>query len=359
MRIIRLAHAWAGAFLSLVLMVLGLSGALLVFKNDWLAATMAGANAPAVTLPGPLSKIVETTQTSLAGQGLRSLVFAGDGIGLHKVSLEQGKTAWINGDGTNIQTHEANARAEDWLFDLHHHLLAGDTGETIAGVAGLAGVVLVITGLVITWPSLRLFQARVIPRSTKRAHMLGAHRDLGLILAPLLLFSIASGAMIIFSDQSRPLLQAIAPGPKAAKPPKVGSGNVNWPKALSVAQARFPTATIRLVIWPSEPGKPATIRLRHPEEWHTNGRTIVWIDPSTSQIAGVVDAQALGSGDRAWNALWPLHAAKLGTGLSARLYDMMMAVTGFGLALLGGYGVFAFLRGTVFGAPKKHLKLEV
>lgn len=348
MRAIRLAHAWAGAFLSLVLMVLGLSGALLVFKNDWLVATIAGANAPPITAPIPLGVLVETTQTSLASKGLRSLVFSGDGLGMHKASLENGVTAWVGSDGTRIDTFPANARLEDWLFDLHHHLLAGDTGEAIAGFAGLAGLVLVLTGLIITWPRLALFQGRVIPRSAKRAHLIAAHADVGLILAPFLWLLMVSGTMIVFTDQSRPLLQAVAPGPKADKPPKVGSGKIDWSKALTRAQARFPAATIRLVIWPAGPGKPATIRLRQPGEWHTNGRTIVWIDPATSQIAGVVDAQALGPGDRAWNALWPLHAAKLGTGFSARFYDVILALTGFGLALLGGYGFVAFVRGGVW-----------
>ena len=36
---IRLIHAWAGAILSLILAVLGLSGALLVFEDDWVRLT--------------------------------------------------------------------------------------------------------------------------------------------------------------------------------------------------------------------------------------------------------------------------------------------------------------------------------
>ena len=42
---LRLTHAWAGTCLSLLLAVLGLSGALLVFKNDYLRAVVPTASA--------------------------------------------------------------------------------------------------------------------------------------------------------------------------------------------------------------------------------------------------------------------------------------------------------------------------
>lgn len=359
MAILRLLHAWSGAFLSLILIVLGLSGALLVFKNDWVNATMSAASGPTRTDAAHLGKITQRIETAFQAQGPKSVVFAGDGVGLHKVALKDDTSAWVSEDGANIALFEPNERLEDWLFDLHHHLLAGDTGETIAGLAGLAGALLTITGLVLTWPSLLMFAFRVSPLSGKRAHLLAAHRDLGTMLAPLVLLSLVTGSMIIFSDQTRPLFQVVAPGPKVPKPPVVGSGKINWPLAVANAQNRFPNATVRLVIWPAEKGKPATVRLRQAGEWHTNGRTIVWIDPATSKAVGVVDAQMLGKGDRAWNSLWPLHASKLGTGFRARIVDVMTALTGLGLAALGAYGLVAFVRGRLFGVRKKRTALQV
>ena len=39
--VLRTIHAWAGAILSLLLIVLGLTGSLLVFENDWIAEQIA------------------------------------------------------------------------------------------------------------------------------------------------------------------------------------------------------------------------------------------------------------------------------------------------------------------------------
>ena len=40
MGVLRTVHAWAGAILSLLLLVLGLTGTLLVFEDDWLRLTV-------------------------------------------------------------------------------------------------------------------------------------------------------------------------------------------------------------------------------------------------------------------------------------------------------------------------------
>ncbi|MBW8304974.1 MAG: PepSY domain-containing protein, partial [Brevundimonas sp.] len=92
--------------------------------------------------------------------------------------------------------------------------------------------------------------------------------------------------------------------------------------------------------WPSAPGKPASIRLKQPGEWHPNGRTTVLIDPATSAVARVSDAQTLTRGERAVHAIYPLHAGSVG----GWLYEWVTVVSGLALAALGGVGLWAFLK---------------
>ena len=343
MRLIRLVHAWAGAVVSLMLVVLGLSGALLVWKDDYLRATIPEARAMAALDPASLGEVAARAEAGVSGSPPRSIVFASDTLGVHTLGLADDAGAYLSADGGHIVSWTGTDRVEVWLFDLHHHLLTGETGKIAAGVAGIAGFMLTITGFAIAWPALWLFAGRFVPAGAKRRDLIAAHRDLGLIVALPILIATATGAMLVFDDFTRPALQTLAPGSAAPKPPVTGIGAVDWPRAMAEAQARFPDARIRIAIWPSAPGKPATIRLRQPSEWHSNGRTVVWIDPTTSGIVGQIDAAALGAGDRAWNAIWPLHAAKVGGGqLATRTIDLVTSLTGLGLALLGAYGLWAF-----------------
>jgi uncharacterized iron-regulated membrane protein len=343
MRLIRLVHAWAGAIVSLVLIVLGLSGALLVWKDDYLRATIPEARQSVALDPGALAAIAQEAQADHPDSPPRSIVFASEDLGVHTLALRDDAGAYLSGAGQTLARWTGTERFELWVFDLHHYLLAGETGMTVAGVSGIAAFLLSLTGLIIAWPALRLFGARLVPVGVKRRDLIGAHRDLGLMIALPILIATATGSMLVFNDLARPAFQALAPGPPTPKPPVAGIGTVNWQRAMAEAKARFPDARIRIAIWPSAVGKPATIRLRQSGEWHTNGRTIVWIDPATSTVIGEVDAQASSPGDRAWNAVWPLHAAKVSDGpVAARAVDALTSLTGLGLALLGAYGLWAF-----------------
>ncbi|WP_309644122.1 PepSY-associated TM helix domain-containing protein [Phenylobacterium sp.] len=339
MGLLRTLHAWAGAVLALLLIVLGLSGSLLVLKDDWLRATMPAARQVVTPTPQTLGQAAEALEQAHPGE-IRTLVFARPDLGVHRVYLKDESNAYADTAGGLVATWRGNARLEAWIFDLHHHLLAGEIGEIFVGVAGLAGALLVLTGLIIWLPSWRAFAWRLWPRSARRRDLVSAHRDTGMIfLIPTFVLCLTGGA-IIFHDQSQALMTAAFPGGVTPpKPPKAGLGDIDWPVALSAAQARFPTATLRMVGWPAKAGAPATIRMRQAGEWHPNGRTVVYIDPATSQAIGALDSRALAPGMRAYNAFYPLHAASVG----GRTYDIAIFASGLALAGLGGVGLWSFL----------------
>ena len=89
-------------------------------------------------------------------------------------------------------------RPELWIFDFHHHLFAGDNGEWVIGVAGLCGLFFVISGVILWWRTRKTFQFRLWPKRMSRPSIVWQHRDLGIIVAPLLLISIVTGTMMIF-----------------------------------------------------------------------------------------------------------------------------------------------------------------
>lgn len=340
MRLIRQIHAWAGVVLSLILAVLGLSGALLVFEDDWLRLALPEAQVAGPADPAALGDVAAALQQRY-GEAMGTVVFAGGDIGLHKAYLADGRFAYAGDGGRLAAEWRGEARPEAWLFDLHHHLLAGETGEMVAGVAGLAGALLVLTGLVVWLPAWRATGWRVWPASARRRDLVGSHRNLGLITALPVFLLCLTGVAIVFHGPTRALLEAAAPGPAAPAPPGgLGQGPVDWPRALAAAQAAFPEAEIRTASPPAGPGSPATVRLRQPAEWHPNGRTVAWIDPATARVAGTVDAQALGGGARLQNAVYPIHAASVG----GALYDAVVALSGLALAALGLVGAWSFLR---------------
>jgi uncharacterized iron-regulated membrane protein len=125
-------------------------------------------------------------------------------------------------------------RPELWIFDLHHHLFSGDVGETIIGVAGLAAILFVVTGAILWWRTRRTFKFRLWPKRLSRPAIVMQHRDLGIVVAPLLLLSAVTGTMMIFKPfaaivvrpSRRPAGAARTPRrrPKAGRSPRIPIG---------------------------------------------------------------------------------------------------------------------------------------
>ncbi len=339
----------------LLIAVLGLSGTLLVFKNDYVRAAIPQARETVATDPVSLAKTIVKIEQNYASSEIKFVNLAGDHSGLHLIGLKDDSSAFADGRGIILSTWKKNGRVEDWIFDLHRHLLNGDTGELVAGFAALAAALMCITGLVLWWPTLRVFSLRIVPKTLKRSDLVSSHRNLGAIMALPVIFLSLTGATFAFPDQTKWVLAKTLPSQALPKPPRVGVavGDVDWHQALSRAQQAYPDATLRLIIWPKKPNEPISIRLRQPREWNPNGRTIVWIDPATSQIAGTLDALKLKPAQAAYNLIYPLHAAKLGDRMVGRFVDALTALTGLSLAALGLIGAFSFLRS--LRTPKKRV----
>lgn len=330
---IRTLHAWAGAALAVLAFVFGLTGSLLVFEDDWVRATVPAARDEADLNPARLGAALD--QLEATDPELTSVVLPGGAVGVHRLYLPDEGFGYANAEGAVVERWQGAARAETLIFDLHHELLAGRSGKLVAGGAGLALVLLVLTGLIVWLPAWRATGWRIWPRSGSRRELIGSHRNLGLCFAiPLVVFSL-TGAAIVFHGTTQALLGG-APKPPT---PVVGAGDIDWAKAFTAAQARFPDATLRMAIRPSAPGKPATIRLKQPGEWHPNGRTTATIDPATSRVVATSDANALPTGIRAYNAFYPLHASSVG----GWLYDVVTSLSGLAMAGLGVVGAWAFV----------------
>lgn len=340
MRVIDLLHRWTGAVIGLLLAIMGLSGALLVHADSLFS--------PAVHKPirvMPLSGIVaEVTQRTTTRPDY--IIFASPDFPVHRVTYSDGSGRFLDTGGVVVE-HWQNQwqRPELWLFDLHRYLFIGKNGETVVGIAALFGLGFVVTGSILWWRRRRTFAPRLLPSRMTRPAIVRHHRDLGILLAPLLCLSFATGAMIAL----RPVgLALVSPWSSAhdievatAKPVVAQqqlAPKPDWQALVIEAQRRFPEAEIRLLAFPAKPGDLVLIRMRQPEEWLPNGHTNLWFAPADGHLIAAKDARALPRGATILDRVYPLHAAKVG-GLFTKL---IMTLSGIGLALLGSFAVWSF-----------------
>lgn len=344
MRWIDLFHRWAGGIVGMLLALLGLSGSILVFKHQWLG-WLPGAGDPQRQDVGALAAQMDAALDT-SGEMPRSVLFAYDDFGLTRLSRADGAGAYADQNGRIVAEWTSKwDRVELWLFDFHHHLFLDDLGATAAGIAGLIGLTFVITGIILWWRLRRTFKLRLWPRRMSRPAIVTHHRDIGVVFAPLLFLVMATGTIMVLKPVSTALF---APGqpvgalqaPFAPPPVKGGAlaDNLDWAAMFATARAQFPGAEIRLVALPRKPGDLIQMRLRQPPEWLPNGRTLIWFSPETGALVDSRNVQTMPTGIRAYNAVYPLHAAKVG----GWLWKLAIAATGLVLAMLGSFAVWTF-----------------
>ena len=333
MKLLSFLHRWAGGIVGLLLAVLGLSGTILVWEGDWIS--LPGAGDPLVEQVQTIGQIAERE----AAAGAARITFASEEIGLHHVAGQGGAGAYVRQDGSTVASWSSQwERPEFWLFDLHHHLFAGHNGELVAGWAGVFGLLFVITGTILWWRSRRAFRWQLWPKKFQPGPIVSHHRDIGILVAPLLLVSFVTGTGMIFDDAAKVLL---APFGKmeSSKPPEVAPHEGPAPVAAMLAQAkaRFPDAMLRRLTMPAKPGQPWSVRMRQSFEWTPNGRTTLTFDGAGRLIK--VDDPATGSRAASiYEIFYPLHSAKVGS----VAWKLMMTLSGIGLTLLGGLSTWSF-----------------
>lgn len=335
-------HRWTGGLIGLVLLVLGLSGTILLHRDAWIMLPHASDRQVQQTDP-----VIAAVTRIMAEPAARptSITLASEGFGLHRLSFGKEAGAYATQGGEIVTRWQSPwERPELFLFDLHHHLLAGETGETVAGVAGLCGLFFVISGVILWWRTRSTFRLRLLPARLTRPAILRHHRDLGIIVAPVLLLMIYTGTTMIFRPVTALVLGPSAPATIEAsfKAPDIAPAPLaeqpDWTRIIAAARQRFPDAEIRIIALPREAGGPITLRMKQPAEWLPNGRTTLWFAPDTGQLIEARDALKLPGAAQWFNMAYPLHAAKVG-GLP---YRLLMTLAGLALSLLGSLTVWTF-----------------
>jgi uncharacterized iron-regulated membrane protein len=339
MRLLSLLHRWVGAIAGVLLALLGLTGALLVWRDT--LTFVPHAQDPVVHGGAAAARVLATLARS--AQPIDRVTFAGDDFGLHYVVYADGSGAYLSQAG-EVVTRWTSVwqRPELWLFDFHHHLLLREVGETVNGIAGLIGLFFVISGVVLWWRMRARFRPRLWPAKMTPGPIVHQHRDLGIVTAPLLLLSLLTGVVMALPAVGAFMLLPLGADPRP-RPPKIPAGHAAvapalLPGVLRSAEALFPGAEARRLQWPRRPGAPVTLRLRQTFEWTPNGRTFLHFDPVTMAVVGAADPARAGAHASAREKLYPLHAAKVG-GLA---WKVAITLSGLALAMLGSLAVYGF-----------------
>jgi sulfite reductase (NADPH) flavoprotein alpha-component len=369
-------HWLIGIVAGSVLMLVGLSGATLAFREEILDALNPGSRhvAAGATAPLSLPQLLAAVQRRDAGLAVATLtVYARPGAA-PKVTLAagtqaaRGATLYLDPYTGAPLPELAGAAFFDGCERLHRFLLLPrEPGRVAAGVLATCLLVLALSGLYLRWPRRPLaWRAWLTFDVSKkgRAFLWGLHSVAGTVALALYLVSASTGLYWSFDavrngvgalvgDASA--MRAATPAPRTARartPAAAASAGVDIAPAWSAFERRAGGWSEVIVRVPASAGAAAQFTWLDPAPPHERARNVMTVSLPAAQVTRDERYAAKSAGGRFLAAIHPLHMGSY-FGLPGRI---AMAAGALMLPVFGVTGWLMYLarRKALRGAARAH-----
>ena len=343
-------HRVLGILVCAFVLVMSVTGVLLVWKKEYLWLSVPGANAKIERHRVP--EAMDRIQAYYAPGEVRSVRLYSLGLAIHKVYLTERRYAWFDQQGYLVQQWQSNERFEDWLLDLHHRFLLGNTvGLNIAGVSGILVILLCILGAIIWWPRRRSYRLGILPKSSRREAWLISHGNLGVSFALPIVLLAFTGILLVYPSESRSVL--VSPWVSTVTPTTINRSQEyrDWRQRIDFVYQQFPGAEVRWISPASEQFPAHSIGFQQTDSLNPTGLSSLRF-AQAEVLAGQQGTVITQSDAGSWTALerlfrfsYPLHTGELGL-----WYRLLLTVIGLALAGLMLLSMVSYARS---GRPKR------
>lgn len=336
-------HRTIGLFAGAVFVLIGLSGALLAYREDideQLNASIMRVEKPqknsvyrpideiiaaAVALMPPDGKLERLTMPR-GPESAAALTYIVETDDLDTYAYEifvdpytakvKGQRLFLHGDDPLSQPLVAS------LMTLHWTLLLGVNNAYIVGALGIALFFSLMLGLYLWWPlngNWRLGLKVKWGASPERV-VYDLHKSIGAYCAAILLITLFTGVAMIFKPATRSVVNLFSPvraDPDFGKStPGAGRQPIGAGEAAAVANKVFPDGRLHWILFPSSPT--AVYVVGKQSDWEPNQTKTyrnVGVDQYTGQVLGVQDRSRFTGSETFLEWLFPIHSGEAFGGL--------------------------------------------
>lgn len=344
-------HRWIGLSVGLLLLIQGLSGTSLVFRQ-WLEPIVHGAlQIEQGTERVPVQALLDTARQASPGYKIDRVDFPESperAVVLKMSAIDGGDKRLLAIDPYQGDVVRAGGLAA-WPFEfmllLHEEFLVGPAGEWIIGIEGIALLFMAITGLVTWWPAGRRFASGFKVARGKSAEIFWRtlHRAVGAGISLVLIFSALTGALMAFKDPLRSALKLTGevvdkPSAKTAECP--GQALIPIDTIIADSQRNHGTTALRQLRFPDAQGRGVSVYLASPDSARPLATKIVAYDVHTGRELGNYVPERLPLGNDIVDWLYPLHNGAVLGGLMR----FVVFFGGLGLVGLGASGLWLWVK---------------
>ena len=330
-------HRTVGLFAGAIVVLVGLSGSFLAFREDideWLNAPLMRVETPVQASYRPLDEILAAAVAAMPPEGkaerltlprhagaAATITYLVETDDLDTYSYEifvDPYTAKVTGQRLTLHGDRALSQPlVPIVMAFHWTLLLGANNAYIVGAVGALVFLSVLVGLYLWWPrngDWRLGLKVKWGASAERV-VYDLHRSVGAYLGALLLVMLFTGVAMIFKPATRAVVSRFSPlraDPDFGRStPTPGKAPLGVEAAVAVAEKVFPDGRLHWILLPSSPTGVYVVGKQASEE-PNRGKTYrnVGVDQYSGQILHVQDRGKFTAGERFVEWLFPLHSGE-------------------------------------------------
>lgn len=351
-------HRYLGLVAGLIIVIVGLTGSLLVFRqeiNHFLLQSQFGQIVPQQQQVSILS-VIDTVKAAYPDPKFTLSFFELPTQANVPIRVELGSENRLTTEvivnpytGKILGDRIPQYAIMDIVYNLHNALLTGETGTIIVGIAAFFLFVLSITGIIL-WPGWRKLIAgfKIKTNASIKRLNFDIHKVVGIIAAIFLAITGFTGFCWNFYTYTQPIIYAATFTPTPTEPKsklREEKSTIDFAQMLKSAEEALPDAKTTYISFPSTPESVFMVGKQFPEEKEV-WRSRVYLDRYTGEVLKLRNSRSLSLGDEVVDAFNPLHFGTFG-GLPTRILYVFV-----GLAPL-----ILFITGLVMWwyHPKNHL----
>ncbi len=292
-RILLQAHLLIGLVAGAILVVLGVTGAALVFEQEIDAALY-----PRLRRVFPeerrasLDDIARVVRRDYPDDPIVRITFATRPDESFEVSLRSGLSVFVDPYTPRVLGDRGHNHFVEHLLDLHLRLMAGPPGNLVVASATLLTLVSIGTGFFLWWPR-RVMRLR--RRSSWRGVNFDLHQVLGLYSGAVLFLIALSGVAMYWNQTAGRVVRAVTASPTpppapGSTPPAEGAEPIDLEEAYRRAVATLPGADASFILV-TDPRRALRIQMRFPEDRSGAGRSVVYLDRYSGEAVQVVSTR--------------------------------------------------------------------
>ena len=309
-------HLWGGLAIGIYALLIGITGSVLVFREEIVHAIAPKPTIPVTGAPVNMERVRGGIQAHYPGWNPWSLEAPsepGEAWASYIMQRGQGRMVFADSQGKVIGERNLKGTWVELFERFHSNLLIQRTGRWYNGVLGLILGFLSITGLILWWPARGEWDSafRIVRRSNWKAITYDLHRVGGAVTFLAVFLFCITGAYFTWPAVYRNIAGSVFPTKPKPAAAVVTTTGVRLPvdDLVASAQRAIPEAKLVRVLVPGGNKEAVTVVLGHGGERATSE---IRVNPHTAEVLSVNDFRQRQAGDHVIAWIGPLHTGHFG-----------------------------------------------